>query len=184
MGERLMVASMSSEEKTAWSGRVVAVQPRIRLTRFFDERYHSYLGYMLCIEGTCVGEPREFLIAVGEGAHEKYRFQAGMENQRDQGRQGRRGGSSGPGPPGKFLDGRVCSTARRTGSMKTTLPTGSRMIEDPMSSSSTLTQPSPRNLGRGVLSHLLATLGGVGGRCRSCTRTQQPNKSGPCVRGS
>ncbi|HOT37979.1 MAG TPA: hypothetical protein PLT86_15050, partial [Candidatus Latescibacteria bacterium] len=65
--------------KVLWSGRVVAVQPRIRLTRSFDERSHSYLGYVLRIDGTCSGEAGEFLIAVGEGAHEKHRFQTGME---------------------------------------------------------------------------------------------------------
>ncbi|NWF55826.1 MAG: hypothetical protein HXY45_13635 [Syntrophaceae bacterium] len=66
-------------DKVLWSGRVVAVQPRIRLTRSFDERSHSYLGYVLCIEGTCCGEAGEFLIAVGEAAHEKHRFQVGMQ---------------------------------------------------------------------------------------------------------
>lgn len=74
-----MVGSMSSAEKEAWSGRAVAVQPRIRLTRSFDERSHSYLGYVLRIGGTCGGQAGEFLIAVGEGAHEKHRFQVGME---------------------------------------------------------------------------------------------------------
>ena len=29
-------------DKIAWSGRIVSVQPRIRLTRSFDERYHGY----------------------------------------------------------------------------------------------------------------------------------------------
>jgi len=57
----------------------MAIQPRIRLIRSFDERYHSYLGYVLRIEGTCGGEVGEFLIAVGEAAHEKHRFQTGME---------------------------------------------------------------------------------------------------------
>lgn len=74
-----MAGSMSSAEKVAWSGRVVAVQPRIRLTRSFDERSHSYLGYVLHIEGTGGAEAGAFLIAVGEAAHEKHRFQAGME---------------------------------------------------------------------------------------------------------
>jgi hypothetical protein len=34
-----MVGSMASTEKVTWAGRVVAVQPRIRLTRSFDERW-------------------------------------------------------------------------------------------------------------------------------------------------
>jgi len=74
-----MVGSMASAEKVTWAGRVVAVQPRIRLTRSFDERSHIYLGYVLCIDGTCGGQAGEFLIAVGEAAHEKHRFQTGIE---------------------------------------------------------------------------------------------------------
>lgn len=74
-----MVGSMSSADKVLWSGNVIAVQPRIRLTRSFDERSHGYLGYVLRIDGTCGGEVGEFLIAVGEAAHGKHRFQRGME---------------------------------------------------------------------------------------------------------
>ena len=76
-----MADSRSSTEKVAWSGRVVAIQPRIRLSRSFDERSHSYLGYMLRINGTCGEDVGEFLIAVGEGAYEKHLFQTGMEIQ-------------------------------------------------------------------------------------------------------
>lgn len=65
-------------EKVPWSGRVVAVQPRIRLTRSFDQLYHSYQGYVLRIDGACGDQKGEFLIAVGKGANEKHRFCAGM----------------------------------------------------------------------------------------------------------
>lgn len=68
-----------SIDKIAWSGRLVAVQPRIRLMRSFDQRQHSYLGYVLRINGTCGGQALEVMIAVGEGAHQKHRFQAGMD---------------------------------------------------------------------------------------------------------
>jgi hypothetical protein len=47
--------------------------------RSFDERSHSYLGYVLRIDGICGGNTGEFLIAVGEKAHETHRFQIGME---------------------------------------------------------------------------------------------------------
>ena len=66
-------------EKVAWSGSLRAVQPRIRLWRSFDERQHSYQGYVLRMEGKCGDRAGEFLIAVGKGAHEKHRFCAGME---------------------------------------------------------------------------------------------------------
>ena len=42
--------------KTSWRGTLLAVQPRIRLTRSFDERSHSYLGYVLFVRGTVAGE--------------------------------------------------------------------------------------------------------------------------------
>ena len=61
------------------SGCLIAIQPRIRLSRSFDERYHSYQGYVLRINGTCENKTGEFLVAVGKVAHEKYQFQAGME---------------------------------------------------------------------------------------------------------
>lgn len=65
--------------KVEWFGRVVAVQPRIRLTRSFDERYHNYHGYVLRLVGTCGTRAGEFLVAVGKGAQEKHQFHAGME---------------------------------------------------------------------------------------------------------
>jgi hypothetical protein len=74
-----MPNAKKSSEKISWSGRVVAVQPRIRLLRSFDERSHSYLGYVLCIDGTCGGEAGKFLIAAGKAAYEKHRFHTGME---------------------------------------------------------------------------------------------------------
>ena len=66
-------------QKVAWSGRVVAVQPRIRLMRSFDERHHSYQGYVLRVDGTCGVENGDFQIAIGKTAHEKNRFLTGME---------------------------------------------------------------------------------------------------------
>ena len=66
-----MPRPITTMDKVEWSGRIVAVQPRIRLMRSFDERHHSYQGYVLHVDGTCGGQTGEFLIAVGEGAHEK-----------------------------------------------------------------------------------------------------------------
>jgi len=42
-------------EKIEWQGTLAAIQPRIRLTRAFDERSHSYLGYALRVRGI-IGE--------------------------------------------------------------------------------------------------------------------------------
>ena len=63
--------------KLEWRGQVLAVQPRIRLTRSFDERSHTYLGYILRVRGALAGEAREFVVAIGKAAQEKHRFRAG-----------------------------------------------------------------------------------------------------------
>jgi len=68
-----------AEEKIAWTGRITAVQPRIRLIRSFNERYHNYLGYVLRLEGIYGDESGVFHIAVGKGAHAKHQFHSGME---------------------------------------------------------------------------------------------------------
>lgn len=63
--------------KLSWRGLVVAVQPRIRLTRSFDERSHSYLGYSLKLHGDLGGEERDFVVAVGRAAQAKHSFRRG-----------------------------------------------------------------------------------------------------------
>jgi hypothetical protein len=65
-----MARTKAGTDKIAWSGRVVSVQPRIRLMRSFDERQHSYQGYVLRIDGRCGDESGEFCIAVGKAAHQ------------------------------------------------------------------------------------------------------------------
>jgi hypothetical protein len=64
-------------EKIPWSGVLTSVQPRIRLNRSFDQRSHTYQGYVLRVLGSVGGEDREFLIGVGEGAHARHHFQVG-----------------------------------------------------------------------------------------------------------
>ncbi len=54
--------------KIGWLGRIVSIQPRIRLMRSFDERSHNYLGYVLQVEGIIGDEPGKFRIAVGKAA--------------------------------------------------------------------------------------------------------------------
>ena len=65
--------------KAVWSGRILGVQPRIRLLRSYDESSHSYLGYVLRIDGRCGNATGEFQVAVGKGAQVKFGFRAGME---------------------------------------------------------------------------------------------------------
>ncbi len=38
-------------EKSTFKGKIISIQPRIRLTRSFDEASHTYLGYAITLEG-------------------------------------------------------------------------------------------------------------------------------------
>jgi len=66
-------------ERIDWQGLAVSVQPRIRLTRSFDERFHSYLGYSLVLEGVIGGEKREFSVGIGKVAQDRHAFRVGDE---------------------------------------------------------------------------------------------------------
>ncbi|MBD3377621.1 hypothetical protein GF406_21510 [candidate division KSB1 bacterium] len=63
--------------KLEWQGNLIGVQPRIRLMRSFDQRQHSYLGYMLLVDGIMDGCMCQFSIGIGKGAQAKYQFRAG-----------------------------------------------------------------------------------------------------------
>lgn len=63
--------------KIEWAGTITGVQPRIRLTRSFDQSSHSYLGYVLRVNGTVGGEQREFVVAIGKAAQVKHAFRGG-----------------------------------------------------------------------------------------------------------
>jgi hypothetical protein len=71
-----LILGSGTVEKIPWQGVLISVQPRIRLNRSFDQRSHTYLGYALRVRGS-IGEAREFLVGVGEGAHAKHRFRVG-----------------------------------------------------------------------------------------------------------
>ena len=66
-----------STDKVAWQGVLIGVQPRIRLTRSYDQRSHSYLGYALRVEGRIGTDDCEFLIGIGKAAQAKHAFQVG-----------------------------------------------------------------------------------------------------------
>jgi len=68
---------MAMNEKTAWQGTLVSVQPRIRLTRSFDQRNHSCLGYALWVQGIIGEDERDFTVGIGKAAHVKHQFRAG-----------------------------------------------------------------------------------------------------------
>jgi len=63
--------------KLTWQGNILAVQPRIRLYRSFDERSQTDLGYLLLVEGKVVEEERVFSVGIGPTAQAKHDFQVG-----------------------------------------------------------------------------------------------------------
>jgi len=67
----------NKEKKVSWSGKVISVQPRIRLLRSFDQRSHSYLGYVLQIHGIIGEAEGTSVIGIGKGAQAKHQFRAG-----------------------------------------------------------------------------------------------------------
>lgn len=75
----MIPSDMAAADKVSWRGEVLSVQPRIRLTRSFDERSHEYLGYSLRLYGKLGDEDRAFTVAVGKAAQDKHGFRVGME---------------------------------------------------------------------------------------------------------
>ena len=70
-------SAQGAATKIAWRGTVISVQPRIGLLRSFDQRHHSYLGYVLRLHGAIGVEEREFSVAIGEAAQVKHQFRVG-----------------------------------------------------------------------------------------------------------
>ena len=75
--ERSGLAKDSDVTKLSWQGKLISVQPRIRLLRSFDQRSHSYLGYTLRVCGTIGNAEQEFLVGIGKGAQTKHMFRVG-----------------------------------------------------------------------------------------------------------
>jgi len=66
---------MTLDQRARWTGTVLSVQPRIRLTRSFDERSHTYLGFDLRLRGRLGRAECEFVVAIGKAAHAKHGYQ-------------------------------------------------------------------------------------------------------------
>jgi hypothetical protein len=66
-----------AKAKFPWAGKIISIQPRIRLTRSFDQRSHNYLGFTLTIEATVGVEERTFTVGIGKEAQAKHQFRAG-----------------------------------------------------------------------------------------------------------
>ncbi len=66
--------------KLSFDGTITSIQPRIRLTRSFDEASHTYLGYAIKITGTIDSQEtipsnqNTFSIGIGKAAQAKFNF--------------------------------------------------------------------------------------------------------------
>ncbi len=61
-------------DKLSFTGTIISIQPRIRLTRSFDEASHTYLGYAIRLEGEIDNNQTTFSIGIGKAAHAKHQF--------------------------------------------------------------------------------------------------------------
>lgn len=61
-------------DKLSFKGIIQSIQPRIRLTRSFDEASHTYLGYAIKIAGTLDAYERDFSIGISKAAQAKFNF--------------------------------------------------------------------------------------------------------------
>ena len=62
--------------KSVFIATIISIQPRIRLTRSFDESSHTYLGYAIKLEGEIDNRQTIFSIGIGKAAHAKNQFKA------------------------------------------------------------------------------------------------------------
>lgn len=61
-------------DESTFTGKIKSVQPRIRLTRSFDEASHTYLGYAIKIAGTIDADERHFSIGIDKAAQARFNF--------------------------------------------------------------------------------------------------------------
>ena len=61
-------------DKFHFKGIITSIQPRIRLTRSFDESSHTYLGYAIRLEGELDNQQTVFSIGIGKAAQAKFNF--------------------------------------------------------------------------------------------------------------
>ena len=61
-------------DKSTFQGKITSIQPRIRLTRSFDEASHTYLGYAIKLDGELDNQQTNFSIGIGKAAHAEHQF--------------------------------------------------------------------------------------------------------------
>lgn len=61
-------------DKHNFIGKIISIQPRIRLTRSFDEASHTYLCYAITLDGEINDQSTTFSIGIGKATHAKHQF--------------------------------------------------------------------------------------------------------------
>lgn len=74
-----MPRSGRTTERFSWTGVVQAIQPWIEMTRSYNKRQCSYIGYALRLDATWKGRSGLLLVRVGKAAHLKHQFHAGLQ---------------------------------------------------------------------------------------------------------
>jgi hypothetical protein len=66
------------QDKLHFTGLITAVKPRIRLMRSFDQKHHTYMGYVLVLNAQVDdNEWNDLRVALGQKTHEKHQFRIG-----------------------------------------------------------------------------------------------------------
>lgn len=60
-----------------WQGTLTSIQPRIRLTRSFDEHWQTYLGYVLRVQGHVQKQAQTYTVGITVALHAQYQFRVG-----------------------------------------------------------------------------------------------------------
>jgi hypothetical protein len=68
---------MAPSDSISFSGLLMSIQPRIRLTRSFDQRSHTYLGYLLRVRESVGTDERDVLVAIGVTTQAEHRLRSG-----------------------------------------------------------------------------------------------------------
>ena len=61
-------------DKSIFIGKIISIQPRIRLKRCFDESSHEYLGYAMMLDGELDGQQTLFSIGISKATHTKHQM--------------------------------------------------------------------------------------------------------------
>ncbi len=69
-----MLEASTHMDKHNFTGKVISIQPRIRLSRSFDEASYTYLVYAITLGGGINDQNTTFSIGISKAAHAKHQY--------------------------------------------------------------------------------------------------------------